>query len=88
MSAPDPLFRALTMEEVVAVTGRSKRTIERWVKDQRLVRYRDYSTWPPSWVFSEQQVLDVEQERHAAAEENRNRIRRRLGRPRRKGDTA
>jgi predicted DNA-binding transcriptional regulator AlpA len=79
--ADDPLFKPLTLAEVIEITGRSRRTIERWIAAGRLPRYID----PVSGraVFNEFEVVNVESERHSAALENWDRIRRRLGRPRR-----
>lgn len=38
-SLTDPLFKALTMDQVLEETGRSARTVQRWVKDEKLPYY-------------------------------------------------
>lgn len=38
-SLEDPLFVALSLEQVMEETGRSARTIQRWVKDGKLRAY-------------------------------------------------
>lgn len=75
----DPMFKPLTMREVLEITGRSRRTIEKWVKNGRLTKYerRNARDVVIGRVFNEAQVVETESERAAAARENRDRIRRR-----------
>lgn len=75
----DPMLRPLTMREVMEVTGRSRRTIERWVAEKRLTAYeeRNRRNVVVAKLYSEAEVVDVEAERAAAARENLERIRRR-----------
>lgn len=77
----DPMFKPLTMTQVMQITQRSQRTIERWVKDKRLTRYEEHHRRKIVFLFDESEVVDVETERAAADRENRDRIRRRRGRP-------
>jgi len=62
MSTPldptDPLFRPVSIEEAMRITGRSRRTLDRWIHDGRLrvVRLEN----PPEDVVIEQQLVDVE----------------------------
>lgn len=73
----DPLLRPLTIKQAMELTGRSERTIDRWIHDGRLrkVRLKD----PPQDVVIERQLLEVERATRRAA---------RQGRPRPKaGDT-
>lgn len=75
----DPLLKPLTMREVMEITGRSRRTIERWVAEKRLTRYeeRNRRNVVTGTLYNESEVVDVEAERAAAARENLERIRRR-----------
>lgn len=75
----DPLFKPLTMAEVLAITGRKRRAVERWVAAGKLTAYEEKHR--RRVVFSEEQVLEVEKEMSDAAEANRERIRSRGGRP-------
>lgn len=79
----DPLFKPLTMREVLEITGRSRRTVERWVMNGQLTKYevRNRREVVIGHLYREDEVLEVEAERAAAARENRDRIRRRGGRP-------
>ena len=76
----DPLFRPLTLAQVLEITERSRRTVERWVKEHKLTPYEENHR--RRVVFNEAEVLDVEQKMSAAALENRERIRARAGRRR------
>jgi predicted DNA-binding transcriptional regulator AlpA len=67
------------MREVLEITGRSRRTIEKWVKNGHLSKYEQDN--PRTVLFNEDDVVEAETERAAAARENRERIRRRGGRP-------
>lgn len=79
----DPLFQPLTMRQVMQITQRSERTIERWIASGRLTPYeeRNRRGVVVGRIFSEDQVVNAEQERAAAVRENHDRIRRRGGRP-------
>lgn len=65
----DPLFRPLSIKEAMRLTGRSERTIERWIHDGRLrtVRLKD----PPETVVVERDVLEVERATRRAAQQGR-----------------
>lgn len=52
----DALFVAMTLEEVIAETGRSKRTVMRWISQGRLKAYR----LDGERVFIRRDVLAVE----------------------------
>lgn len=56
-SLTDPLFVAMTFDEVVAETGRSQRTIQRWVHSGRLV---GYTATDGTLIFVKRDVLTVE----------------------------
>lgn len=71
--ADDPLFKPLTLAQVLEITERSRRTVERWVKDHKLTAYEEAHR--RTVVFNEDEVLEVEQKMAAAARENRERIR-------------
>jgi hypothetical protein len=75
----DTLCRPLTMAEVMRRTGRSQRTIERWTTQGLLTKYE--IEHPREIVFLEREVLEVDRAKTIAAIENRERIRRRGGRP-------
>lgn len=79
----DPMFKPLTMREVLEITGRSRRTIEKWVTNGHLTKYevRNRREVVIGHLYHEDEVLEAETERAAAARENRDRIRRRGGRP-------
>ncbi len=79
----DPMFKPLTMREVLDITGRSRRTVEKWVKNGHLTKYeqRNRRDVVIGHVYNEDEVVEAESERAAAARENRERIRRRGGRP-------
>lgn len=53
----DPLFTAMTIEEVIAETGRSERTVQRWVQQRKLTVY--YSS-DGTAIFVRRDVLRVE----------------------------
>lgn len=71
----DPLFRPISIEDAMSRTGRSRRTIDRWIHDGRL---RVVSLgWPPEPVLIEREVVETEKARRSA---------RKQGRPRRNRD--
>lgn len=54
----DPLFRPISIEDAMARTGRSRRTIDRWIHDGRL---RTFSLDdPPEEVLIERDVVTLE----------------------------
>lgn len=65
----DPLFRPLSIPEVVARTRRSRRTVDRWIKDGRL-RTIDLG-YPPTRVAILRDVVQVERETRQAAARGR-----------------
>ena len=72
-SAPgDPLFRPLTIAEAQAATGRSRRTIARWIAEGRLTAYEE--AHPRRVILVERDVIEAEKATRRAA---------RRGRPRR-----
>lgn len=52
----DALFVAMTLEEVLEETGRSRRTVMRWISDGRLRSYR----MDGERIFIRRDVLKVE----------------------------
>lgn len=76
-----PMFQLLTLKQVLEITERSRRTIEKWVRDGKLTKYEVEHQRKVIPVFNEDEVVEVEKEMRDAAEENRDRIRRRGGRP-------
>lgn len=54
----DPLFRPISVKRAMAITGRSRRTIDRWIRDGHLrtVQLQD----PPEEVLVEREVVQVE----------------------------
>lgn len=66
------LFKPLSLDEVVRITGRSRRTVERWVADNTLTRYEENHR--RTAVFNEDEVARVEHEMNLRAQANRDRI--------------
>ncbi len=66
----DPLLRPLTIKQAMELTGRSDRTIERWIHDGRL-RKVTLPGDPPQEVLIERQVLEVERATRRAARQGR-----------------
>lgn len=54
----DPLFRPISIERAMAATGRSRRSIDRWIKDGRLRVVRLDN--PPETVLIEREVVEAE----------------------------
>jgi len=77
----DPLCKPLTIKQAQEVTGRTRRTLERWVQDGLLTKYERQNQRRVVILFNEAQVTEVEKRQSDAARENRDRIRRRGGRP-------
>jgi hypothetical protein len=70
----DPLFKPLTLNEVLEITERSQRTINRWIQTGRLTAYEEKHR--RQILFNEDEVVELEYEKNRA---------RRQGRPRPKG---
>lgn len=64
-----PLVKPLTIGEVMQITGRSKRTIERWTTQGLLTPYE--LTHPREIVFVEDEVLEVESQKARARHQGR-----------------
>lgn len=77
----DPLFKPLTFEQVLEITERKRRTVEKWIAGGRLTAYELNHRRTIVKVFNEDEVTAVEKEMSDAAEANRARIRARGGRP-------
>lgn len=77
----DPMFKPVTIKQALEITGRSRRTLERWVEQGHLTRYEQQYRRRTVVLFNEDELAGVEKERNDAAIENRDRIRRRGGRP-------
>jgi hypothetical protein len=79
---PDnPMFKPVTIKQALEITGRSRRTLERWVEEKHLTKYEQQHRRTVVVLFNENELTRVEKERSDAAIENRDRIRRRGGRP-------
>jgi hypothetical protein len=65
----DNLCRPLSMSEVMRRTGRTQRTIERWIAEGRLTRYE--LEHPRQIVFVEREVLELERDKRRAARQGR-----------------
>lgn len=66
----DPLLRPLTIRQAMELTGRSDRTIERWIHDGRL-RVIKLKGDPPQDVLIEREVLEVERATRRASRQGR-----------------
>lgn len=66
----DPLLRPLTIAQAMALTGRSERTIERWIHDGRLRKVRLGGDQPQD-VLIEREVLETERATRRAARRGR-----------------
>lgn len=67
----DPLLRPLTIAQAMELTGRSDRTIHRWIHDGRLRTVRLPGRQPPEDVLIEREVLEVERATRQAARRGR-----------------
>lgn len=65
----DALCRPMTMKDVLRRTGRSERTIERWVGQGLLTRYE--LAHPRESVFVEREVMELERDKRLAARQGR-----------------
>lgn len=72
----DPMFKPLTMREVMEITGRSRDTIERWVRERRLTPYEERNRRKITKIFDENQVVEVEHGTSRAARQGRPRPKR------------
>jgi len=79
VSAEDPQFRPLTIAEAARVTGRTSRTIQRWVSTGQLTKYEVEN--PRRVVLVEQEVVEMERQQRAAANASRAAIAARAGTP-------
>ena len=68
-----PLVHPLTISQVMEITGRSKRTIERWTSQGLLTPYE--LSHPREIVYVEDEVLDVEHRKLQAKHQGRPRPR-------------
>ena len=68
-----PLVHPLTISQVMEITGRSKRTIERWTSQGLLTPYE--LSHPREVVYVEDEVLDVEHQKIQAKRQGRPRPR-------------
>jgi hypothetical protein len=75
----DPTFLPLTMREVLELTGRSRRTVKRWIDGGHITPYE--AAHRREVIFAEYEVVDVEKRMHDADMANKERIRARGGRP-------
>ncbi len=75
----DPMFKPVTIKQALEITGRTRRTLERWVEQGRLTKYEVEHRRKTVVLFDEDEVTGVEKERSDAAIESRNRIRRQGG---------
>lgn len=65
----DPLFRPISIADAMRLTGRSKDTIDRWIREKalRVVRLSD----PPEDALIEREVIDTEYRKRQAARQGR-----------------
>lgn len=75
----DPMFKPVTIKQALEITGRTRRTLERWVEEDYLTKYEQQHRRKVVVLFNEDELTRVEKERSDAAIENRDRIRRRRG---------
>jgi hypothetical protein len=75
----DPLCKLLTIAEVMERTNRSRKTVDRWIKDGRLatVKLDD----PPGTLAAVGDVVELEQRMRAAVQASKDAITERGGRP-------
>lgn len=55
----DPLFRPVSINQAMEITGRSRDTIERWVRQKRITRY-EVQHGRRVLVFNELEVIEAE----------------------------
>ena len=65
----DPMFKPLTLSEVLEITERSRRTVNRWIQTGRLTAYEERHR--RQIVFSEDEVVELEHETAHAARRGR-----------------
>jgi predicted DNA-binding transcriptional regulator AlpA len=69
----DPLLKPLTIAQAMELTGRTRRTIDQWIKDGDLEVYT--SPIPPRRVVVKKELLEVELRKHEAGKAGRPRKR-------------
>lgn len=77
MNADEAPFRPLTIAEAARVTGRTARTIQRWVSTGQLTKYE--VEHPRRVVLVEREVVEMERQQRAAANASRAAIAARAG---------
>lgn len=75
------MFKPLTFAQVMEITERKRRTVEKWIAGGRLTAYEVKHRRTIVKLFNEAEVTAVEKEMSDAALANRERIRARGGRP-------
>lgn len=65
----DPLFRPISIEDAMARTRRSRRTIDRWIHDGRLRTFQLED--PPEVVLIERDVVEMERAARTARKRGR-----------------
>lgn len=75
-AAADPLCRPLSLRQATELTGRTRRTIDRWIADKRLHPV----VMDGQRILIEREVVEVDRAMRRAAEANRQRIRDLAGR--------
>lgn len=70
----DPLFRPISIADAMRLTGRSKDTIDRWIREKalRVVRLQD----PPEDALIERELVDTALAKRRAARRGRPRPKR------------
>lgn len=75
----DPMFKPLSIAEVLAITERSQRTVNRWIQSGRLTAYEEKHR--RRVVFNETDVVELEHETSVASRQGRPRPKRGDGAP-------
>jgi hypothetical protein len=70
----DPMFKPLTIAQVLEITERSRRTVNRWIQSGRLTAYEEAHR--RQVVFNEDEVVELEHETTQAAHQGRPRPKR------------
>lgn len=65
----DPMFQPISLAQVLEITQRSQRTINRWIQTGRLTAYEEKRR--RQVVFHEGEVVDLEHETTQAARQGR-----------------
>lgn len=61
----DPLYQPVTLQQALQITGRSRDTIERWVRQRKLTRYEASNDRRVAY-FIEGELLEVEHQTRTA----------------------